>query len=166
MPASVWPQRRVHLRTLAPQRASAQSPCRGVDLPRIERDEMRFLTPSEIGQLAEAIDPRYQALILLASYGGLQLGELAGLRRAQVDPDQETVRVIENAVEVRGHIVRGAPKTRAGRRTVPLAPTIAAALRQHVDRYGVTEPDAPVFAGPHGGTLWAGAWRSRFWTPA
>ncbi|MGI8754406.1 MAG: hypothetical protein ACR2MB_00810, partial [Acidimicrobiales bacterium] len=42
----------------------------------------------------------------------------------------------------------------------------AAALRQHVDRYGVTEPDAPVFAGPHGGTLWAGAWRSRFWTPA
>ena len=144
----------------------AQSPCRGVDLPRIEVNEMRFLTPAEIAQLAEAIDPRYRGLILLASYGGLRLGELAGLRRAQVDLDQQTVRVIENAVEVRGHIMRGAPKTRAGRRTIPLAPTIANALGQHLDQYDVTEPDAPVFAGPHGGTLRAGAWRSRFWTPA
>jgi len=144
----------------------AQSPCRGIDLPRIEREEMRYLTPPEIDQLADAIDPRYQALVLLASYGGLRLGELAGLRRAQVELDGQTVRVIENAVEVRGHIIHGAPKTRAGRRTVPLAPTIATALHHHLDRYRVTEADAPVFAGPHGGTLRAGAWRSRFWTPA
>jgi hypothetical protein len=33
----------------------AQSPCRNVPLPRIEREEMRFLTPAEIVDLAEAI---------------------------------------------------------------------------------------------------------------
>jgi hypothetical protein len=33
----------------------AQSPCRNVPLPKIEREEMRFLTPAEIVDLAEAI---------------------------------------------------------------------------------------------------------------
>ena len=33
----------------------AQSPCRNVPLPKIEREEMRVLTPAEIVDLAEAI---------------------------------------------------------------------------------------------------------------
>ena len=39
----------------------AQSLCRNVPLPKIQREEMRFLTPAEIGELAEAIYPRYRA---------------------------------------------------------------------------------------------------------
>jgi site-specific recombinase XerD len=35
----------------------AQSPCRRVSLPKIEREEMRFLTPVEIGRLTDAIRP-------------------------------------------------------------------------------------------------------------
>jgi integrase len=127
---------------------------------------MRFLAPVEISRLADAIDARYRALVLVASYCGLRIGEVAGLRRAQVDLDARTIRVIENAVEVHGHIVRGAPKTKAGRRTVPVAPTIAAALEQHLVIYTPPGPEAPVFAGAGGGTLRAAAWRNRFWTPA
>jgi hypothetical protein len=44
----------------------AQSPCRNVPLPKIEREEMRFLTPAEIVDLAEAIHARYRALVLWA----------------------------------------------------------------------------------------------------
>ena len=62
--------------------------------------------------------------------------------------------------------MRGAPKTKAGRRTVPVAPTIATALEDHMGTYTPPEPQAPVFAGAGGGTLRAAAWRSRFWTPA
>lgn len=36
----------------------AATPCRRVPLPRIEAQEMRFLTPAEVGHLAEAIDER------------------------------------------------------------------------------------------------------------
>ncbi|MCU1497270.1 MAG: putative integrase [Acidimicrobiales bacterium] len=144
----------------------AQSPCRKIELPRVEREEMRFLTPVEIAVLADAIDPRYRCMVLVACYCGLRLGELAGLCRAHVDLETGTIRIIENAVEVKGHIVRGAPKTRAGRRTVPLADTVAAALEHHLDSYTGDEPDAPVFAGSQGGTLRAGAWRTRFWFPA
>ena len=144
----------------------AQTPCRRIELPRIERDEMRSLAPIEIARLADAIDPRYRALVLVACYCGLRLGELAGLRRAQVDLDARTIRVVENAVEVHGHIVRGDPKTKAGRRTVPVATTIATELEHHLATYTPPGGDAPVFAGAGGGTLRAAAWRSRFWTPA
>jgi integrase len=62
-----------------------QSPCRRVPLPKVEREEMQFLTPAEIAWLADVIDPRYRVLVLVAAYGGLRIGELAGLRRRRVD---------------------------------------------------------------------------------
>jgi hypothetical protein len=40
----------------------AQTPCRNVPLPKIEREEMRFLTPAEIVTLADAIRPMYRTL--------------------------------------------------------------------------------------------------------
>jgi hypothetical protein len=60
----------------------AQSPCRRVPLPKVEREEMRFLTPAQVAALADAIDRRYRALVLVGAYGGLRIGELAGLRAA------------------------------------------------------------------------------------
>ena len=71
----------------------ARFPCRAVRLPKIERDEMRFITPAEVARLADAIDPRYRALVLLGAYGGLRMGELAGLRRGRVDLPCGTVDV-------------------------------------------------------------------------
>ena len=62
------------------------NPCARVALPRIERKEMRFLTPHEISTLADAIDPRYRAAVMLGCYGGLRAGELLGLRAGCVDP--------------------------------------------------------------------------------
>jgi len=47
--------------------------------------EMRFATVAQVGALAEAIDPRYRALVLVAAYGGLRWGELVGLRVKRVD---------------------------------------------------------------------------------
>jgi integrase len=40
----------------------AQTPCRNVPLPKVEREEMRFLTPAEIIALADAIRPLYRTL--------------------------------------------------------------------------------------------------------
>jgi integrase len=62
-----------------------RSPCREVRLPKVEREEMRFLNPAEVARLADLIDARYRALVLVAAYGGLRIGELAGLRRRRVD---------------------------------------------------------------------------------
>src|SRR5260221_1812242 len=90
-----------------------RSPCRRVPLPKIEREEMRFLTPTEIAALADAIEPRYRALVLLAAYGGLRAGELAGLKRARLDLLRASGDVAEILSEVKGYLYWGPPKTRA-----------------------------------------------------
>ena len=46
---------------------------------------MRFLTVAEVRRLATAVGPGYRALILLGAYGGLRIGEMAGLRRKRLD---------------------------------------------------------------------------------
>jgi hypothetical protein len=88
----------------------AQSPCRRVPLPKVEREEMRFLTPAEVAALADAIDQRYRALVLVGAYGGLRIGELAGLRRSRVDLLRGTVQVAEIVVEVRASCMWGRPR--------------------------------------------------------
>jgi integrase len=88
----------------------AQSPCRRVPLPRVEREEMRFLTPAQVAALADVIRPRYRALVLVGAYGGLRIGELAGLRRSRVDLLRGTVQVAEMVVEVRGVLHVGRPR--------------------------------------------------------
>jgi integrase len=110
----------------------AQSPCRRVPLPKVEREEMRFLTSAEVATPADAIDRRYRALVLVAAYGGLRIGELAGLRRSRVDLLRGTVTVAEIVVEVRGVLHVGPPKTRASRRMVGLPRFVAEELAAHL----------------------------------
>jgi integrase len=140
----------------------AQTPCRRVPLPKVEREEMRFLTPAEIARLADAIDQRYRALVLVAAYGGLRIGELAGLRRRRVDLLRGTVEVAEIVTEAEGVLRFGPPKTRAGRRTVGLPRAVVDELAAHLVR---AESEAFVFAAPEGGPLRVHGFRARVWRP-
>jgi integrase len=142
----------------------AQSPCRRVPLPRVEREEMRFLTPGEVATLADAIHQRYRALVLVGAYGGLRIGELAGLRRNRVDLLHGTVQVAEIVVEVRGVLHIGPPKTRASRRTVGLPRFVVEELAVHLVEAG--DPEGFVFTAPQGGPLRLPAFRARVWRPA
>lgn len=142
------------------------NPCSGIELPRIEREEMRFLSVSEVRRLADCINPRYRALVMVASYGGLRIGELAGLRRGRVDILRNRVDVAEIVVEIRGHLTYGSPKTRAGRRSVTLPRPVVDALGNHLTEYTPTDPAAFVFTAPEGGPLRVPAWRRRHWKPS
>lgn len=139
------------------------SPCRRVTLPRRTRTEMRFLCPEEIDRLADVIHPRYRALVYVAAYGGLRIGELAGLRRHRVAPRCDRIEVAEIAVEVRGMLTFGEPKTRAGRRFVTLPSTVAEDLSRHLETWAGADY---VFAGPEGSAMRPPLFRQRFWTPA
>jgi integrase len=140
-----------------------QSPCRRVPLPKVEREEMRFLTSAEVATLADAIQPRYRALVLVGAYGGLRIGELAGLRRHRVDLLHGTVTVAEIVVEVRGVLHIGPPKTRASRRTVGLPRFVVEELAAHLS--GPADPEAFVFTAPQGGPLRVTGFRARVWRP-
>jgi integrase len=141
----------------------ATSPCERQPLPRVERDEMRFLTPAEAARLADSIAPAYRVLVLVGAYGGLRAGELFGLRRSRVDVLHATVDVAEVLTEVSGHHQFGSPKTRAGRWRVPLPRFVADELAAHV---AGLEPDALVFPAPRGGPVRASLFRRRVWHSA
>lgn len=137
-------------------------PTARVELPKVEREEMRFLTPDEVATLVDSMAPQYRALVLVGAYCGLRIGELAGLKRDRVDLLRRRLEVAEIATEVRGHIVIGPPKTRAGRRSVPIPRFVADALAEHL---AVTSGDI-VFPSPDGGYLRSNNFRRRYWHPA
>lgn len=140
----------------------SSNPCAEVDLPRIERKEMMFLTPDEVITLADAIDPRYRALVLTGAYCGLRWGEMVGLKVNRVDLLHRRIEVAEIATEVRGHIITGPPKTRAGHRTVPMPAIVADALTEHIK----TVTGDLLFTGPKGGYLRGSLFRPRIWETA
>jgi len=142
----------------------AQSSCQRVPLPKLEREEMRFLNPAEIARLADAIRPSYRALVLVGAYGGLRIGELAGLRRGRVDLLRGMVTVAEIVTEVEGKLFFGLPKTRAGRRTVGLPRFVTLELEAHLA--DPADPRGHVFTAPNGGPLRVTAFRARAWRPA
>ena len=141
-----------------------RSPCLGVKLPAPVRAEPRFLSPEEIATLAAAIDARYRAMILLAAYGGLRFGEIAGLRVERVDFLRSRLTVEEAIVEVRGELHRGPTKTGPARQvTLPRFVTEAIAAHLAASPAGA---DGLVFRDPAGGPIRRTNFRRRFFIPA
>ncbi|HLX78902.1 MAG TPA: tyrosine-type recombinase/integrase, partial [Acidimicrobiales bacterium] len=71
-----------------------ESPCRGVSLPsERQHEEMHFLTPEQVNDLADAISDRYRALVYTAAYAGLRAGELVALKVDRVNTIAGTIEV-------------------------------------------------------------------------
>jgi integrase len=115
--------------------------------------EMRFATVGQVAELADAVEPRYRALVLTAAYAGLRWGELAGLRRRRVNLLHATITVAEQLTEVNGRLEVGPPETEASRRAVALPAFLVAELEQHLTTWS-ERADGLVFPRARG---WADA---------
>jgi integrase len=99
-----------------------------VRLPRRtdEPHEALRISREQIAAIIEHADDRYTLVIQFAAYTGLRAGEQRALIWDDVDLDAGVVRVTR-AVKHGGYV--GPPKTKGGKRTVPLAPDLIAELR-------------------------------------
>jgi integrase len=90
---------RAILNTAVRDKRLKENPCQieGADKETIP--ERPVLSVVEVFRLADAIAPHYRALILLATFGNMRWGELAGLRRRNVDLDAGTVRIDETVYQ-------------------------------------------------------------------
>ncbi len=131
-----------------------RNPCQ-IDGAGLERPAERPLVePAQVFALAEAIEPRLRALVLLAAFGGLRRGELLALRRGDIDLDAGTVRVERQAVRTGSRKrVETPPKSHAGRRTRPLPPFLVDEMRRHMATYTGEGDEAHIFTGVRGGPL-------------
>jgi integrase len=128
--------------------------------------EMRIATVDQVVAIADRVPSRYRALVLVAAFGGLRWGELAGLRRKRVDLDAGTVTVAEQLVEVNGAFSLGPPKSAAGRRTVTLPAAVVEALAEHLRGYTARSSEAFVFLSSQGRHLRRSNFNRRVWKPA
>lgn len=141
------------------------NPAGDISPPSIPRVEMRYITPEQVVDLADAMDARYRAVVYLGAYGGLRAGELFGLRGRDVDPLRNRVDVRENVVEVHGRLYHGEPKSDRSRRSVPLPTAITSILTDHMKQCA-TGPDDCIFTSPRGEPVRLNLWRRRFWYSA
>ena len=129
--------------------------------------ERPVLTVPQVLALADEVVLRYRALVLLAAFCCLRLGELAALRRSAVDLTGPTVAVVATAGQVTGQgWVVGPPKSKAGRRVLTIPSEILPEVREHLLRYAEPGPEGLVFPGPRGGRLRSSSFMAREFRPA
>jgi integrase len=143
---------RAVMNTAADDEVIQRNPCRikgaGVERP----DERPVLTVTEVLRLADSIDPRYRALVLLSVFGSLRWGELMGLRRSDFDLEEGVVRIQRAVSEVGARQVIKTPKTAAGIRTLALPLWMCEELARHFNEYAEPGDGGRVFIGSRGAT--------------
>lgn len=117
-----------------------RNPCRIDSAGKEESDERPVIPLPVVFALADALPPWHRALVLLATFAQLRLGELAGLTRDRLDLKRCEVRITD-------------AKSRAGNRTVTFPAEIVPELREHLAKHAVPGRTGLVFVGPKGGRL-------------
>ncbi len=132
------------------------NPCRIKGYDQYLTPERPVASVAQVYALAGAVPRHLRALILVAAFSGLCWGELAALRRSDVDLEAGTVRVPRKLAALRNRMEFGAPKSEAGVRVVALPSAALDALRDHVAEHADKEPDALIFTGRNGALLRSG----------
>jgi len=128
-----------------------KNPCilRGASVERPA--ERPIATVAQVFELFDEIEDSLGAMVLLATFTGLRLGELRALRRSRIDLLHRRVMVVEQLQQLKdGTPVVGPPKSDAGVRTVAIPSAIVPDLERHLSRFGSPEPDGLVFVGTRG----------------
>ena len=154
------------LQAAADDRLIRDNPCRLKGAATEHSRERQIPTLDEVAHLADAIEPRYRSMVLLAAFAGLRKGECLGLARRHLDLDGEppTVTVERSLVQTntRGTMLQD-PKTIAGARTLALPEMLVDELRSHLDQFVGDGADDLLFTAEASGDtptkmMWRSVW--------
>jgi len=121
----------------------AVNPCDGTRLPKVERPERPALSTEQVAAIISKVEDEYRVAFGLDAATGLRASELVGLRWSDVSlkggacdgrescPSYPHLHVDGSIQRVDGTLERTPPKTKHGRRWVPLPDSGVAMLRKH-----------------------------------
>jgi integrase len=107
------------------------NPTEGLAVPAVEGRRDRVADPEEAADLLAALPEEDQPVWAAALYGGLRLGELQALWWENVDLHRGVIRVEWSWDKKEGRVP---PKSRAGRRGVPIPAVLRGYLETHRNR--------------------------------
>ena len=113
------------------------NPTIGLELPAVRGSRDRIATPHEAAALVGALPDQDRALWATALYAGLRRGEVQALAWEAVDLTEGVIRVDRAWDDKARAFVT--PKSRAGKRAVPIAAALRAELIEHRLRSGRAE---------------------------
>jgi integrase len=114
----------------------AINPTTSLELPAVRGRRERIASPEEAAELLAALPDRDRPLWACALYGGLRRGELMALRVEDIDLAAGLIRV-ERSWDVKEGVIE--PKSRAGRRSVPIAAVLRGYLAERKLQLGRAE---------------------------
>ncbi|RAH99871.1 site-specific integrase [Acuticoccus sediminis] len=117
-------------------------------------------TQEEIRAIVTAASGRYRPVLITAIFTGLRASELRGLRWSDVELDKAKLHVRQRASLYKAI---GAPKSKAGQRTVPLPPVVVNTLREWKvacpkGKLGLVFPNGAGNIEEHGNIVKRGLW--------
>jgi integrase len=124
---ALMPLRAIYRRALARDQV-ALNPTVGLELPAVAGHRDRIASPAEARALLAALTPEDRPLWATALYAGLRLGELRALGWRQVDLANGRIHVARAWDPHAGFVE---PKSKAGRRIVPVAGILRDHLLEH-----------------------------------
>lgn len=132
----------------------AANPCRVRGASSTRRAvKIKPATLDELESLVAAMPAKYRAMTLLASWCGLRFGELAELRRKDLDLRNGVIHVRRGVVRADGvaHVLT--PKSTAGSRDVAIPPHLLPLLVEHRDTHAAPGREGLLFPAANGGHL-------------
>jgi integrase len=115
-------------------------------------------TVEQLTEIAEKIEPKFRALILISAWCGLRFGEVTELRRRDIGENCEIISVTRGATHRTAkqagpggdRCMISTPKSGKGR-TVVVPPVFRADIKHHLSRYVCPDSESLLFAPIRGG---------------
>ncbi len=99
----------------------------------------------ELRIIVEELPDRYKLMALLAAWCAMRFGELAELRRGDIDLRTNRVKIRRGVVRVDGEFIVGPPKSDAGSRDVAIPPHLMPLVKDHLKNLTAPGRDALLF---------------------
>lgn len=107
----------------------------------------------EMSTIVAEMSPPHRLAVLLAAWCALRFGEIAELRRSDIDLKNGRLHVRRGVVVVDGERIVDTPKTDAGIRTVAIPPHLLPLICQHLDEHAQPGRNGLLFQGRDGRQL-------------
>jgi len=107
--------------------------------------KVRPASLQELEVLVQNLPDRYRLMAHFAAWCAMRFGELAELRRGDIDLKHKQILIRRGVVRVRGEMIVGPPKTDAGVRDVAIPPHLIPAVERHLNSHVGPALDALLF---------------------
>lgn len=111
------------------------NPCNGVDAPKTDTEETKWLEMNDVAKLLDVLDnlddPQWRCFFLLALYTASRPGELVGLNWSDISGDTMRIQAGATHIKGKGTVRTEAPKTKRSVRTLTIPAPALEALNRH-----------------------------------